>query len=118
MNDTHFAINSFILLLLIASGVAMAAKWVRVPYTLLLVIVELDISPIHFLPAVQVSPQLILLIFPPALLFEATWNLKLDHLRENLLPGIQQPLLDVKKNRIIELFPGGIVSEFSTMRIE
>jgi CPA1 family monovalent cation:H+ antiporter len=86
MNDTHFAINIFILLLLIASGVAMAAKWVRVPYTLLLVIVGLVISPMHFIPVVHISPDLILLIFLPALLFEAAWNLKLDHLRENLLP--------------------------------
>jgi hypothetical protein len=70
MNDTHFAINIFILLLLIASGVAMAVKWVCVPYTLLLVIVGLIIRPMHFLPAVHVSPELILLIFLPALLFK------------------------------------------------
>jgi CPA1 family monovalent cation:H+ antiporter len=85
-NETHFAITVFILLLLIASGVAMAAKWVRVPYTLMLVIVGLIISPMHFLPVVHISPELILLIFLPALLFEAAWNLKLDHLRENLVP--------------------------------
>lgn len=30
MHDTHFAISIFIVLLLMASGVAMAAKWVRV----------------------------------------------------------------------------------------
>lgn len=64
----------------------MAAKWVRVPYTLMLVIVGLIITPMHFLPAVHISPELILLIFLPALLFDAAWNLKLDHLRENLLP--------------------------------
>ncbi|MFL6214077.1 MAG: Na+/H+ antiporter [Blastocatellia bacterium] len=86
MHDTHFAISIFIVLLLIASGVAMAAKWVRVPYTLLLVIVGLLISPMHFLPPVHISPDLILLIFLPALLFEAAWNLRLDHLRENLIP--------------------------------
>ncbi len=40
----------------------------------------------HFLPVAHVSPELILLIFLPALLFEAAWNLKLDHLRENWLP--------------------------------
>jgi hypothetical protein len=44
MNETHFAINTFIALLLIASGVATAAKWVRVPYTLMLVIVGIIIS--------------------------------------------------------------------------
>ena len=80
------SITAFIALLLIASAVAMATKWVRVPYTLALVIVGLIISPMHFLPSVHISPDLILLIFLPALLFEAAWNLKLDRLRENLFP--------------------------------
>ncbi len=39
MPDTHFTITIFIVLLLIASGVAMITKWVPVPYTLALVIV-------------------------------------------------------------------------------
>jgi len=86
MSDAHFTINIFIALLLVASSVAMAAKWVKVPYTLMLVIVGLVISPMHFLPVIHISPELILLIFLPALLFEAAWNLKLDHLRENLVP--------------------------------
>ncbi|MFN0084783.1 MAG: Na+/H+ antiporter [Blastocatellia bacterium] len=85
-SETHFSITVLIALLLTASGVAMATKWVRLPYTLALVIVGLVISPMHFLPVVHVSPELILLIFLPALLFEAAWNLKLDHLRKNLLP--------------------------------
>ncbi len=95
MHETQFTITIFILLLLIASGVAMAAKWVRVPYTLLLVIVGLVISPMHFLPVVHVSPDLILLIFLPALLFEAAWNLKLEHLRENLVPILMMATLGV-----------------------
>jgi CPA1 family monovalent cation:H+ antiporter len=86
MHDTHFTLTIFILLLLIASGVAMATRWVRVPYTLALVIVGLAISPMHFIPVVHISPELILLIFLPALLFEAAWNLKLEHLRENFWP--------------------------------
>jgi Na+:H+ antiporter len=73
-------------LLLIASGVAMTTRWVRAPYTLALVIVRPLISPMHFIPVVHVSPEVILLIFLPALLFEAAWNLRLDHLCENLAP--------------------------------
>jgi len=64
----------------------MATRWLRVPYTLMLVIVGLIISPMHFLPSVHISPELILLIFLPALLFDAAWNLKLDALKKNLLP--------------------------------
>ena len=86
MNNPHFAITIFILLLLIASVVAMFTRWVRMPYTLALVIVGLLISPMHLIPVVHISPELILLIFLPALLFEAAWNLKLNHLRENLWP--------------------------------
>ncbi len=84
--EPQSSIRMFITLLLIASAVAMATKWVRLPYTLALVIVGLVISPMRLLPPVHISPDLILLIFLPALLFEAAWNLKLSHLRENLLP--------------------------------
>ncbi len=84
MNQTQHTITVLILLLLIASGVAMITKWVRLPYTLALVIVGLVISPLHWLPPIHISPELILLIFLPALLFEAAWNLKLDRLRANL----------------------------------
>ncbi|HEY7544971.1 MAG TPA: Na+/H+ antiporter, partial [Blastocatellia bacterium] len=42
-----------------------------------------------------ISPELILLIFLPALLFEAAWKLKLDHLRENLLPILTLAILGV-----------------------
>jgi CPA1 family monovalent cation:H+ antiporter len=86
MPDTHFTITIFIVLLLIASGVAMITKWVRVPYTLALVIVGIITSQLHFLPTVHVSPDLILLIFLPALLFEASWNLDFRQLRANLAP--------------------------------
>ena len=44
MNDTHFTITVFIVLLLIASGVAMLTKWISVPYTLALVIVGLVLA--------------------------------------------------------------------------
>jgi monovalent cation:H+ antiporter, CPA1 family len=85
MNATQHTITVFILLLLVASGVAMVTKWVRLPYTLALVIVGLVIGPLHLLPPIHISPELILLIFLPALLFEAAWNLKLERLRANVV---------------------------------
>ncbi len=45
-----------------------------------------DYEPTSLLPAVHISPDLILLIFLPALLFEASWNLNLKSLRANLAP--------------------------------
>jgi CPA1 family monovalent cation:H+ antiporter len=86
MNETQFAITVLLGLLMVASVVAMATRWIPIPYTLLLVIVGLVVSPMHFLPAVHISPELILLIFLPALLFEAAWNLELETLRKNLIP--------------------------------
>jgi CPA1 family monovalent cation:H+ antiporter len=86
MYDTHATITIVIVLLLIASGVGMITKWVPIPYTLALVIVGLVASQLNFLPAVHISPDLILLIFLPALLFEASWNLDLASLRRNLAP--------------------------------
>ena len=73
----------------------MASKWVPVPYTLTLVIVGLLISPMHFLPVIHISPDLILLIFLPALLFEAAWNLKIDKLKANLAPILVLAVLGV-----------------------
>lgn len=95
VNDLHLAVSTLMVLLLIASAVAMATKWVRVPYTLALVIVGLAISPMHFLSHIHISPELILLIFLPALLFEAAWNLRLDQLRINALPILILAVLGV-----------------------
>ncbi len=86
MDSTHFTVSVFIVLMLISAAVAIATKWIRIPYTLALVVVGLLISPMEFLPAVHISPELILLIFLPALLFEASWNLNIDHLRKDLGP--------------------------------
>lgn len=95
MSDTNSTITVLIVLLLIATGVAMASKWVPVPYTLALVVVGLVISPMHFLPPIHISPDLILLIFLPALLFDAAWNLKLDRLKANLVPILSLAVVGV-----------------------
>jgi len=42
---------------------------------LALVIVGLVISPMHFLPAVHISPELILLIFLPALVTNVSFHI-------------------------------------------
>jgi hypothetical protein len=86
VQDTHLTITALILLLLIVSGVAMITKCVPVPYTVVLGVVGRVTSQLHFLPTIHISPELILLIFLPTLLFEASWNLDLRSLRENLAP--------------------------------
>jgi CPA1 family monovalent cation:H+ antiporter len=67
-------------LLMVASAVGLAVRWVKVPYSIALVIVGLTMGSCHLLPPVAMTPDLILLICLPALLFEASWNLDVNQL--------------------------------------
>ncbi|MGH9549420.1 MAG: cation:proton antiporter, partial [Terriglobales bacterium] len=55
------------------------------PYAVALVIAGLLIGISQILPPINMTPDLVLLIFLPALLFEASWNLDLKILRRNWL---------------------------------
>jgi len=75
-----------ILLLLVVSLVAMAVRRLRIPYTVALVVAGLLIafqSPLD----IELTPELILALFVPPLVFEAAFRLNFDELRRNL-PGI------------------------------
>lgn len=85
MHDT-FHIDLFVVLLMVTAAVAMAVKWVKLPYSISLVIVGLIIGVFHLLPIVEMTPELILLVFLPALLFEASWNIDIHELKANWLP--------------------------------
>jgi monovalent cation:H+ antiporter, CPA1 family len=82
-------LKQFLLVLAVSLGVATISQifsWFRqIPYTLLLVIVGLGLAfaDVHL---VDLSPELILFIFLPPLLFEAAWNLKWSNLKRDLLP--------------------------------
>ncbi|MBD2164537.1 sodium:proton antiporter [Calothrix membranacea FACHB-236] len=82
-------LKQFLLVLSVSLGVATLPQifsWFRqIPYTLLLVIVGLGLAFVD-IRLVNLSPQLILLIFLPPLLFEAAWNLKWSDLKRDLLP--------------------------------
>jgi Kef-type K+ transport system membrane component KefB len=67
----------------VALVVNLFSEKLRVPYTLGLVIVGLVIGFIGLTPEAQLSPELVLFVFLPALLFEGAWNAKLSLLREN-----------------------------------
>jgi CPA1 family monovalent cation:H+ antiporter len=74
-----------LILLLIASLVGMLARRIRVPYTLALVVAGLTLSFLHLeaLADLQLTPELLLLLFLPPLLFEAAYHLPFDDLRHN-----------------------------------
>ncbi len=74
-----------ILLLLIVSLVAIAVRRLRIPYTVALVLVGLLIT-FHQPLDISLTPELILSIFVPPLIFEAAFHLDFRSLRENWLP--------------------------------
>lgn len=81
-------ISSFIAELLLISAVALACKYVRLPYTLALVAVGLlvGLSRSIFELQVQLTPELLFVVLLPALLFEAAISLRWREIRENLKP--------------------------------
>ncbi len=79
-------VRFLILLLIVTLIVALLARHLRVPYTLLLVIVGLVIGLLPFLPNEHIDPNLVLYVFLPALLFEGAWNAEIDLLEADWLP--------------------------------
>ncbi len=82
-------LEQFVIVLSVSLSVATFARivpWLRqIPYTLLLVIVGLSLAFID-VRLVNLSPQLILEIFLPPLLFEAAWNVRWRDLQANWFP--------------------------------
>ncbi|MBT7189181.1 MAG: hypothetical protein HN916_03230, partial [Anaerolineae bacterium] len=86
----------FLLLILIALFVSVIAKRLRLPYTVGLVIIGLGLT--FFSSSVsdmEISPELIMGIFVPPLLFEASFHIRLDDLKRDFglimilaIPGV------------------------------
>jgi CPA1 family monovalent cation:H+ antiporter len=95
-----------IVLVLVATLVAIAVRRIRLPYTVSLVLVGLFIS-IRRPIVIEVTPELILAIFVPPLIFEAAFHLDYRPLRSNLAPII---MLAVPGVILTTLFVGGMVA--------
>lgn len=82
-------LRRFLLVLSVSLGVATlsrALSWLRnIPYTLLLLLVGLGLATLD-VRLISLSPELILFIFLPPLLFEAAWNIKWSNLKRDWLP--------------------------------
>lgn len=82
-------LKPFLLVLAVSLSVATLPQFFgwfrRIPYTLLLVIVGLGLAFVD-VRLVSLSPELILSIFLPPLLFEAAWNLKWSDLKQQWIP--------------------------------
>ena len=95
-----------IALVLVATLVAIVVRRIRLPYTVSLVLVGLFISiqrPID----IEITPELILAIFVPPLIFEAAFHLDYRLLRSNLAPIV---MLAVPGVLLSTLFVGGMVA--------
>lgn len=84
-------LEQFLVVLSVSLSVATISRifsWFRqIPYTLLLVIVGLGLAFID-VRLVNLSPELILEIFLPPLLFEAAWNIRWRELKQNWFPVV------------------------------
>ena len=72
--------------LLLASLVAIVVKYIRLPYTIALVLAGVAVGLLPKVPGLPVAPNLWLLLFLPPLLFEGTINMDLDLLRRYATP--------------------------------
>lgn len=89
------SVPTFIGLLMVVAVVAAVVRVVRLPYEVALVLVGLAISLIPNAPQVTVTPNIILTVFLPVLLFHGAYNLPFEELRARFaavtllaLPGV------------------------------
>ncbi|MDQ6695590.1 MAG: Na+/H+ antiporter [Chloroflexota bacterium] len=83
---TTTGISSLVYLLITVLVVAVASKYIRIPYTVALVMAGLAIALFGIKASINLTPDLILFIFLPSLLFEAAYNIPFSQVRENLRP--------------------------------
>ncbi len=99
--------EAIIVLLLIASVVAIVAKRFKIPYTVGLVLMGLALGLLSE-QKIEVSPQLILALLVPPLVFEAAFHIRLDDLRRDFWLIV---LLAVPGVILTTLAVGWVVSE-------
>src|SRR5690349_16413017 len=85
----------FLGLLIAVTLVQVAVNWVRIPYTVGLVIAGLALALLPHIPRLFLTPGIILTVFLPVLLFYGAYNLDARELRANMqavtflaIPGV------------------------------
>jgi len=77
--------TTFVLLFAVATAVALFARWLRVPYTVALVVAGLGLGAAHAFAPPHLTKELLFAVFLPGLLFEAAFHLHFDKFWENRL---------------------------------
>jgi CPA1 family monovalent cation:H+ antiporter len=83
--DIAAVVRILVVLLLIALTVILITRRFSVPYTLGLVVVGLLIGVLNLLPNIHLESDVVLFVFLPALIFEGSWSISLQRLRQNWL---------------------------------
>ncbi len=90
MSDFLQSTISLLAILLLAWGIHIISKKIKLPYTILLFVaglllwlLSLYFPWLWWITALKLSPDLLLYIFLPVLLFESCYNMKLSELYEN-----------------------------------
>ncbi len=73
-------------LLLIAILIATAVKYIRIPYTIALVVVGIAVGLSGFFPPVQLTEEVVFTLILPPLLFEGALAMDIGELRRDLRP--------------------------------
>ncbi|HUS15440.1 MAG TPA: cation:proton antiporter, partial [Chloroflexia bacterium] len=79
-------IEIILLLLVAVAALAPLARAVRVPYPILLVLGGLLLALLPFTPGIQLTPDLVLLLFLPPLVYSAAFNTSIRDFRQSLRP--------------------------------
>lgn len=82
--STLEAIRILVALLAAAALAGVAIRWLRIPYSVALVAIGLIAGVLLPAGAIQVTPELVLLVLLPGLVFEAALRLHPEHLRRTL----------------------------------
>ncbi len=73
-----------LLLLSVATAVAIATTRLKVPYTVALVVVGTALGAAHISTPIHLTKDILYVVFLPGLIFEAAYNLTVAELRQNL----------------------------------
>ncbi len=138
------AIELLVGLLALGGLVAIIARPLRLPYTIALVVAGLivgGLATVLGVPAIEVTPELVLIALLPGLVFEAAYRLRLDELRRwlgglvllavpgvlisaavvavvlNLMTGLRADLAFLVGAMVSATDPAAVVATFKPLRV-
>jgi CPA1 family monovalent cation:H+ antiporter len=105
-SGVHEVLLVLLALLLVAAAVGFAARRLGVHYNIALVVVGAALTALHVFPRVGLSPDVVIQVFLPVLLFEAAISTDLRRLRSEVWPVV---LLAVPGMLLTVFVAGGIL---------